>query len=499
MKYYLYARKSTEEDSQQVLSIEAQIVELKEFAAKEKLEIVASFQEAKTAKEPGRTKFGEMLKGIESGEADGILAWHPDRLARNSVDGGKIIHLVDQGHIKSLKFPTFWFEPTPQGLFMLSIAFGQSKYFVDNLRENIKRGFRQKLRRGEWPGWAPPGYQNDRLKKVILVDEKTAPLVRRMFEMYVTNECTCLDLANLMYAEGLTKRSGGRLSLSTIQRILSNPFYCGLIQWNGELYPAAHKPIISKRLFDECQAVMARRGNPKSRHTAPFTFTALMKCGSCGAYITAEQQKGHVYYRCTKKKGPCEEKQYLREESLVEQVKNLYSGFALPDDWIENMLAQLEKDREKEVTESSQQILSLKEQVNVTDMKLDRLLDAHLEGVLGAAEYKTKKDQLLGQKVSLEQRIAELKRKGSFWLEPLREFLLRNKEAKNLARRGEPAELRSFLKNIGSNFLLKGRKLAYEAKIGWATAADFRSFPNWYRGPESNRRPWAYESHALTN
>ena len=125
MKYILYARKSTEEDDRQVLSIEAQFVELKEFAAKEKLEIVASFQEAKTAKEPGRIKFAEMLAILESGKADGIVSWHPDRLARNSVDGGKIIHFVDRGLIKSLKFPTFWFEPTPQGLFMLNIAFGQ--------------------------------------------------------------------------------------------------------------------------------------------------------------------------------------------------------------------------------------------------------------------------------------------------------------------------------------------------------------------------------------
>src|SRR3989344_2911970 len=140
MRYILYARKSTEEDDRQVLSIEAQLAELQEFAAKEKLEIVASFEEAKTAKEPGRIKFGEMLELINKGKADGIIAWHPDRLARNPIDGGQVIYLVDTGKIKSLKFPTFWFEDTPQGKFMLNIAFGQSKYFIDNLSENVKRG-----------------------------------------------------------------------------------------------------------------------------------------------------------------------------------------------------------------------------------------------------------------------------------------------------------------------------------------------------------------------
>jgi DNA invertase Pin-like site-specific DNA recombinase len=145
----------------------AQIAELKEFAAKEKLEIVASLCEAKTAKEPGRIIFGEMLKRIEKGEAEGILAWHPDRLALNSIDGGKIIYLLVTGLIKDLKFPTFWFDSTPQGKFMLNIAFGQSKYYIDNLSKNVKRGYRQKVRQGLWPaGPSPIGYLNNR--KTIL-------------------------------------------------------------------------------------------------------------------------------------------------------------------------------------------------------------------------------------------------------------------------------------------------------------------------------------------
>src|SRR3989338_9006990 len=159
--FFIYVRKSTDEPNRQILSIESQVDELKEFAQKEGLKIAKTFIESQTAKEPGRPIFNEMLSEIEKREAEGILAWHPDRLARNSVDGGKIIYLVDTGKIKQLKFPTFWFENTPQGKFMLNIAFGQSKYFVDNLSENTKRGLRQKLRRGEYPGWAPLGYLND--------------------------------------------------------------------------------------------------------------------------------------------------------------------------------------------------------------------------------------------------------------------------------------------------------------------------------------------------
>lgn len=116
------------------------------------------FTESKTAEGLGRKVFNHMLAQIEQEKAQGILAWNPDRLTRNSVDGGRIIYLVDTGKIQSLKFPTFWFEPTPQGKFTLSGAFGQAKYYTDNLRENILKGVRQKIRRGELSAKAPLGY-----------------------------------------------------------------------------------------------------------------------------------------------------------------------------------------------------------------------------------------------------------------------------------------------------------------------------------------------------
>ena len=166
-KYFLYARKSTEDDDKQVMSIEAQLFELREFARKENLQILEEFTESKSAKKPGREKFSVMMSRIESMDGVGILAWHPDRLARNSIDGGRIIYAVDTTKIVSLRFPTFWFEPTPQGLFMLQVAFGQSKYYSDNLKQNVERGIRQKLRRGEWLALAPRGFLNNPKTKNI--------------------------------------------------------------------------------------------------------------------------------------------------------------------------------------------------------------------------------------------------------------------------------------------------------------------------------------------
>jgi DNA invertase Pin-like site-specific DNA recombinase len=211
-KFFIYTRKSTDSEDRQVRSIQDQIAELKELAKKENLEIVDILVEKQTAKKPGRPVFAEMLKRIESGEAEGILAWHPDRLARNSVDGGQIIYLVDTGVIKELKFPTFWFDPTPQGKFMLSIAFGQSKYYIDNLSENIKRGHRQKLKNGLWPQMAPLGYLNNKETKQIYIDKEKAPIIKKAFEVYATGKYTLKEIRKIINELGLRGRRGNTFS-----------------------------------------------------------------------------------------------------------------------------------------------------------------------------------------------------------------------------------------------------------------------------------------------
>src|SRR3989339_2081216 len=197
-KFFLYARKSTDVEDKQVRSIEAQITELRAFAKQNNLNVVDTFIEKQSAKIPGRPIFGDMLDKIENGEANGILAWHADRLARNSVDGGRIIYLLDTEKLASLKFPTLWFENTPQGKFMLNIVFGQSKYYVDSLSENTKRGLRQKVRRGEFPGPAPIGYINDSRTKTITVDRNKEKIIRKAFELYAEGNSRMEKIAHFL-------------------------------------------------------------------------------------------------------------------------------------------------------------------------------------------------------------------------------------------------------------------------------------------------------------
>ncbi len=351
MRYFIYARKSTDDEDRQVLSIEAQLKELREYAKRENLFVYKELVEARTAKEPGRPIFNAMLSSIQKHEAEGILAWHPDRLARNSVDGGKIIYLVDQGIIKDLRFPAFRFDDNAQGKFMLSIVFGQSKYYIDALSENIRRGIRLKLSKGIWPQWAPIGYLNDRKRRTIIKDEGKAPFIKRVFELYSTGKYTLEEIRDKINSLGMTGRKDKSLSRSQYQTILKNPLYYGVFRYKEELYDGTHQPIITKKLFDRCQEVMHKRGKPK-KQIKQFVFKELMiRCGECGRMITAETQKGHNYYHCTKRLTFCRQK-YIREEELAKQVKRYIQKVSLCDDWTKKILRELEKDKFKDVQSS---------------------------------------------------------------------------------------------------------------------------------------------------
>ena len=304
-KVYLYARKSTEEDDRQVMSIEAQLFELRKFANDRGLEILGEYTESKSAKRPGRELFDEMMTLVEAGDGVGLLAWHPDRLARNSIDGGRVIYFVDQKKIVALHFPTFWFSPTPQGLFMLQVAFGQSKYYSDSLGENIKRGIRQKIRRGEWLTLAPPGYSNVPGSRIIQPHPVKSKVVTRAFEEFATGKHGLESLAEFMAEYGMLSVNGTPLPKSTVHRMLTSKVYIGCILHLGEWHPGVHVPIVSPQVFAKVQEVLERRNHTHRRRARhDFPYTKLLTCGACGSAVTAQWATGnggrYRYYRCTK-------------------------------------------------------------------------------------------------------------------------------------------------------------------------------------------------------
>jgi len=350
-----------------------------------------------------------MLSIIEQGKAEGILSWNPDRLARNSVDGGKIIHMIDRGLIKSLKFPTFWFEPTPQRLFMLQIAFGQSKYYVDALRENVTRGMRQKVRNGVWPSKAPLGYLNNAKTRGINVEQEKAVKVKKIFALYATRNYNLRELAEWC-------NLGNDISIGKVHELLQNVFYIGLMKYKGEIHEATHEPLISKKLFDKVQEIMREKGKPQKVKKHDFAFLGLMKC-PCSAAITAEKKikpsgREYIYYRCTKKKGPCQEKHFLREEELYPQIKSFLQKVSLSSHDTERVLVELNKYEQQAKEQAKTTVKNLQAELSEIEKKLEKLLDIYLEETITAEEYASRKEKLVKKKVDLQEQIQDFEQKG---------------------------------------------------------------------------------------
>ncbi|MBI2669812.1 MAG: recombinase family protein [Candidatus Yanofskybacteria bacterium] len=447
------------------MSIEAQLAELKEYAKRENILISETFIESKSAKKPGREVFNEMMAKVESSrEPVGLLAWHPDRLARNSIDGGQIIYSIDQSKIVSLRFPTFWFEPTPQGLFMLQVAFGQSKYYSDNLSENVKRGIRQKLRRGEWLTKAPFGYLNNPKTRTIEPHPTLSKILVKAFEAYATGKYTLESLGRFLAEYGIESKNRTPLSKANIKRILTNQAYLGLIAHKGEYFEGKFQPILNRATFEAVQEVLQQRAKPrKTKQGHNFPFTGLMTCGECNSQITAQWTKGksggiYRYYRCTKKRGACSQK-YIQEKDLVIQIKTRLQSVALPDthtDWMLKKVDEWDKDKTNKTASSVQNI---KFKIVETQEKLDKLVSAYMDGDIPKESYLTKKEDLLKIKVSLVEQKTKPNQKNP--LEPLRQWVLDTKKASFLASSENYHEMKQIIQKIGTNPKLSDRSLSF--------------------------------------
>jgi len=464
-KYFLYARKSTEDDDHQVMSIESQLFELREFASRENLEILEEFQESKSAKKPGREVFGKMMLKIEKLDGVGILSWHPDRLARNSIDGGRIIYAVDTSKIVSLRFPTFWFEPTPQGLFMLQVAFGQSKYYSDNLKQNVERGFRQKLRRGEWLTNAPFGYVNNPTTRNIEPDPIKSKIIVRAFKEYLKSSHTLVSLSKFLALHGVTQKSGKPLVKASVKRMLTNRAYLGFVNHHGEYFPGSFAPILSPTLFEAVQKVLERRAHPRhSKISHNFPFTGLFRCAECDSMISAQWATGksggrYRYYRCSKKHGVCLQK-YLREDLLVSQVREQLQGVSLPESWAEYMLQKVDVLQSEESHASGSRLGQMKEDLKGIEAKLDALVDLYLNKDIEREIYLVKKDVLMRQKLSLHAKSSSVQAERKNWVEPLRKWILDSKCAGFLATSENLHEMRDFLRSFGTNPLLQDKTIS---------------------------------------
>jgi DNA invertase Pin-like site-specific DNA recombinase len=475
MKFFHSCRKSSEAEDRQVLSIESQRRELERLLnASPGVEIVEIIEESRSAMTPGRPRFDAMVGRIEQGEAEGIATWAPDRLARNSIDGGRLIYLLDRSVLKDLKFSTYTFENNSQGKFMLQIMFGQSKYYSDALSENVKRGIRTKRENGWQAGRPPIGYLNDPATRTIVPDPERFPLVRRMFDLALSGRSPRQIAVIARDDWGLTsspgKHIGRPVALATVYKILNNRFYVGEITHAGATYPGRHQPMVAVAEFERVQALLGRPGRPRpSRHC--FAFTGLIRCGACGGMITAEHKTNaygarYVYYHCAKRRiGPRCPERSIEGRQLERQIVAFLSGLDVPPEltaWGRSRLLAAAKEQAG-FREARQKALD--KALGAAGAQRTELTGLRLRGLIDDAEFGAERQRLDRELSNLRQARADavIAANPAEVIELFESVISFSKQAVDRFVSGDPATRRRILELCGSNFSLKAKKLSIQA------------------------------------
>jgi len=341
VEYCLYARKSSEDDERQAMSINSQIHEMSDLAVKEVLFVKEIRQESHSAKMSGqRPVFNQLLNDIREGMFTGILTWAPDRLSRNAGDLGMLVDLMDQNKLIKIRAFSQTFSNNPNEKFLLMILCSQAKLENDQKGINVKRGIRAKCEMGWRPAMPPLGYYSRAMAgiKDIIIDPDRGHFIVGMFERVARNGDSGRTIKKWFDKEGMTTRTGKKVTLSQIYLMLRNPFYYGKFEYpvgSGNWYKGAHKPLIAKELFDAAGKQLIIPFKKAKWGSKTFTFKGLFLCASCGASIIGEDKYRkrkvldpvyHIYYHCSKRKDEDCPEPYLTEEKLVKSL-NQYVHF----------------------------------------------------------------------------------------------------------------------------------------------------------------------------
>lgn len=474
-KYFLYARKSTESEDRQVLSIESQIDELKRIARRDGLDIVEVLFESRSAKTLGRPIFNEMLDRVTRGEARGILCWKLDRLARNFIDGGKIIELLQQGVIEHIR--SFERDYYPEdNVLLMSVEFGQANQFSRDLAVNVSRGMRKKAEMGWYPSRPPLGYLNSKINgkgsNDIFKDSKRFDLVRKGWDFMLTGQYTAPRLLEIMSNEwGLTTRRGHKMSKSNIYELFTNPFYYGMYEFpkkSGNWYRGSHESMITEEEYDKVQIILGKKGKPRPKSYV-FTFAGTMKC-ACGLSITAEEKRKrqkngtvhhYVYYHCTRKRTPKCVEGVVEEGRIKGVIAKELSELKIPDEFHQWALKWIERENGKEVSSRNIILATQRKAYDDAVKMLDNLITMRAREEITEEEFREKKGALLKEKARLNELLNDTDHCISKWAEDMTDGIAFAIKAKSEFEDEKTSieRKRQILLSLGSNPILKDRKL----------------------------------------
>ena len=400
MNAVMYARVSSREQEREGYSIPAQRKLLTEYAAAHGLQVARVFIDVESAKNPGRKEFGNMLRMLEANpDCRIVLVEKTDRLYRNRTDSLTFeeliekhdvqVHLVKEGRVISR-------NSRSQDKFMHDIHVAVAKNYVENLKEEVKKGMREKAEQGVYPGRAPFGYRNNSATRTIEIDRDKAPVLRRIFELYATGNFSLTSLRKAVLTE-----SGISICRAYLETMLKNRFYTGYFLWQGIEYKGTHEPLIDAVSFDRVQRVFSQRNKPKYRKH-DFAFAGLLTCAHDGCTVTTELHKGkYVYYRCSYGRGKCN-LPYMREQQVSDGLGDVLRDIYVPDHVVQAIVQRIESDQGHAEIERRERLAGIEQRLSAIRSRMDKMYEDKLDGKIDEQFWSRKMFEWREQERSLQ-------------------------------------------------------------------------------------------------
>lgn len=479
-KAVLYARKSTESEDRQVQSIDDQIREMTEIAKNEGLIIVDVISECKSAKAPGvRTEFMKMMNDIEKGKYDVILAWDTSRLSRNSKDGGDIQWLLDSGAFLGIRTHEKWYRENDELLF--TIENSMNSKFVKDLMAKVRRGMNSKAKKGGYPGCAPVGYLNDRIEKKIIKDPEKWDQVSTLWRKALTGTYNISELTRIADEElgiktVLRKKEGGNpLCHNGIRHLLTNPFYSGRFRWGGKIYDGNHPAMVTVEEFERVQEMLdPKHSSRPQKDPYDFILRGLLTCSECGYAIVTEKKyktrkdgtkKEYRYCHCCGKNPnkKCKFKStYIREEELVEQIKNELSKYTIDENFYKLAIKALEEEDEIAVSEQNQKIASYDRQISDKKSQIDALRRQMIRGAITDEAWCVEEQKAISADIDrLVRERDNVMTLANNWRDKAMDVFLFARYAKEDFDSDDWERKRTVIKQLGADLKLSGRTIQF--------------------------------------
>ena len=507
-KYGRYSRKSSEDD-RQVNSIADQQRELDEIESKEKLNVLIKFSgESQSAFSPGRPIFAEVIKAIESGKINSLLVWHANRLSRNSVDAGWLIHLMDTGKLIEIKTPSKVYHNTSNDKFLLQLDFSMSKKDSDDKSDVVKRALEGRALRGLPSGMSKVGFLNDKTEekgnRKWVVDEVRFPLVVQLFEKMLTGKYSPAQMYRYAKEElKLTttnrKKVGGRpIAFSYMYFLLRDPIYAGFFFYNGKRCELDKRlpRAITEEGYWKIQAMLGAKGRPQPK-THEGLYNHFLTCGQCNGKMAPDHKfqlicsACKLKFSCTNKtacpkcktkiqnmKDPtyCSYSYYYclnnkkhrttciknsMEEKKIE--KTIYDKFTneicISKEFSDWCLKNLSIIKDNEILEESSVKTALDEQESRVKTKLNNLLSYRITRTDITPEQEEIFD---GQERELQQEWSDVKQRKTqkidWYSEAVKEFNLMT-ELEEILKNGTPTDKKNALYELRSNLTVSEKNL----------------------------------------